>query len=112
MWTYMTFAEFLQQRDFLTTTSGTSPTGDAGRTPTACQDRQARAAEDGVIQVAERSSFRNPFKGIFKAIKPARPVSPTNSRLFGPVARGVSGPRSWAGERVVGRRVDREWCFN
>ena len=52
---YLTFAEYLSLRD-------------AGETP-----------EHGLgVPVTERSIMR----GFFKVVNPARPVSPTNSRLF------------------------------
>jgi hypothetical protein len=39
------------------------------------------AMDDGA-QVEVRSLFGNPFKGVFKAVNPARPVLPSNSRLL------------------------------
>ncbi len=34
-----------------------------------------------------RSPFRGLFRGVFKAVNPARPISPTNSRLLAPPSR-------------------------
>ena len=85
MGTFKTFTQFLEQR--------------AAETPIFTDQRRA-AIDDGEIdpidepmtggdsafpgppsgqgQVAERSMFR----GLFKAVNPARPVSPNNSRLL------------------------------
>jgi hypothetical protein len=51
-------------------------------------------AEMGIDPLAERSLFR----GLFKAVNPARPVSPTNSRLFATPSR-----KKRLGSQVMGR---------
>src|SRR4051794_10770586 len=88
MATFKTFSEYVQQRDGELGGRGPSaptnwnaasiPNGDLGDDAAAqptCPDERDR--------VAERSMFR----GLFKAVNPARPVSPTNSRLLASPSR-------------------------
>lgn len=95
----MTFAGSLERRGSLGTTAGYPFPGDgedeAAMTGALLFEPGARAGDQ--LRVIERSSF-NPFKGAFKAVNPARPVSPTNSRLFGPPCR-----RKRLGAQVIGR---------
>src|SRR5262245_37191284 len=84
---YKTFSEFLAQRDAASDAAPQPPRpDDRGAVPAAesplCYDPHQPDAMGDEEQVEERSTFRNPFRGVFKAVNPARPVLPTNSRLL------------------------------
>ena len=81
---FQTFAEFLAQRDAERRAAGPSPAmvGPGGAGPVEEPASGGDPAHPGILcardQVAERSITR----GMFKAVNPARPVSPLNSRLL------------------------------
>ncbi len=76
---FQTFAEFLAQRDTDTSTVvvGTEGTGPVEE-PVTGGDPDRPGIPTARDQVAERSIFR----GMFKAVNPARPISHLNSRLL------------------------------
>jgi hypothetical protein len=82
---FMSFAEYLGQRDEARGSFVPSPTGD-GDAP------DLPMVPGDPDPVSERSMFR----GVFKAVKPARPASPTNSRLL------ASPSRKRLGSQVIG----------
>lgn len=95
------FTEFLEQRTAETPTTGDlrrAVIGDGGIDPIDEPSTNGVSASpvspDGQGQVTERSMFR----GLFKAVNPARPASPTNSRLLASPFRRQR-PRS----QVMGR---------
>ncbi len=81
---FQTFAEFLEQRDadrrdvdpitVVVGSEGTEPVEE----PVTGGDPDERGIRRERDQVAERSISR----GLFKAVNPARPISPLNSRLL------------------------------
>jgi hypothetical protein len=81
---FQTFTEVLKLRDGnrrATDRTLPVPVGDmvvpmTGDAPT----HPGRSADQD--QVSERSRFSGLFKGLFKAVNPSRPLSPTNSRLL------------------------------
>jgi hypothetical protein len=92
---FQSFAEFLEQRDperCVTDPSQPVPRGER-IAPMTGSERDEPDIPGGRDQVAERSMFR----GMFKAINPARPVSPLNSRLLATPLRKRFRPQ------VIGR---------
>jgi hypothetical protein len=80
---YKTFAEFLEQRRAGSRRGAPDAREFAPPTESPTRyDLPDPEAVGGEGPVEERSSFRNPFRGVFKAVNPARPVLPTNSRLL------------------------------
>jgi hypothetical protein len=84
---YKTFSQYLEQRDGVNDAASQPRRPDArGLKPVAGSrlhddTRQSyTAGHEG--QVEERSVLGNIFKSPFKAVNPARPVSPTNSKLL------------------------------
>ena len=81
---FQTFAEFLEQRDAdrRAADPSTAVVGSGGTGPVEEPVTGGDSDRPGIPgerdQVAERSIFR----GMFKAVNPARPVSPLNSRLL------------------------------
>lgn len=73
---YKTFGEFVEHRGALRP----RPKPEAGVEGEMAPLQPSVAA--GADPFTERSAFRNPFKGLFKVVNPARPASPTNSRLL------------------------------
>jgi hypothetical protein len=95
---FRTFGEYLEQRGF--PARDAVPADAVGVGAEADWTGHPRP-DPGILgdggHVSERSLFRNPFKGVFKAVNPARPVSPTNSRLV------ASPARRRLGSQVIGR---------
>ena len=84
---YKSFSEFLEQRDAANYAARQSSGPDAGGFDPVARSRfhddspqSDTAGNEG--QVEARSMFGSLFKSPFKAVNPARPVSPTNSRLL------------------------------
>jgi hypothetical protein len=84
---YMTFGEYLEQRDAAHHADPQPPPLDARGTdpgtgsPTHDNLEEPEVAGDEG-QVEARSLFGNLFKSIFKPVNPSRPVLPTNSLLL------------------------------
>jgi hypothetical protein len=83
MSSFMTFAEFLQRRDPQRGSPDPIPKvadsqiGDVGGRTT-----DGETVHPGLLDDRDRLAERSLFRGFFKAVNPARPVSPTNSRLL------------------------------
>jgi hypothetical protein len=84
---YMTFGEYLEQRDAAHHADPQPPPLDARGTdpgtwsPTHYDlGKPEVAGDEGRVEA--RSLFGNWFKSIFKPVNPSRPVLPTNSRLL------------------------------
>jgi hypothetical protein len=81
---FQTFTEFLRLRDGdrrATDPTLPVPCGDMVE-PTTSDDPTHPGRSVDRDQVSERSRFSGLFKGLFKVVNPARPASPTNSRLL------------------------------
>lgn len=98
---FKTFAEYMEQRAAGVLSAadenpahhrvdGVDPDGE----PTPSRDQVRSGSSDDRDRVAERSMF----KGLFKVVNPARPVSPTNSRLFSSPSR-----KRKLGGQIMGR---------
>jgi hypothetical protein len=89
---YKSFGEFLEQRDGANDAASQPRRPDArgvdpaAGSPLRYDPLQPDAVGDGG-QVEARSIFANLFKSPFKPVNPARPVSPTNSRLLASPSR-------------------------
>lgn len=89
---YMTFSEYVERRDAACHDSAAHMPLDVWHTdPTGGSPVRHDLPDSDVAgdegQVEERSMFGALFKNPFKAVNPARPVTPTNSRLFAPPGR-------------------------
>jgi hypothetical protein len=104
---YKTFGEYLEQRDGANDAAPLTRRPDArGLNPVAGSplrhDPPRPDTAGGEGQVETRSIFGNLFKSPFKAVNPARPVSPTNSRLLASPFR-----RKRLKSQIIGRDGDR-----
>jgi hypothetical protein len=84
---YMTFGEYLEQRDAaFYGAAQPSPLGAREFDPGTGSPTRYNLGEPEVAgdegQVEARSIFGNLFKSIFKPVNPSRPVLPSNSRLL------------------------------
>ncbi len=84
---YMTFSEFLEQRDEgARSAPGSPPEIDGGAAtpgePTPGRDAAFPGAGDMQVTRQGHMSEGSLFRGVFKAVNPSRPASPTNSRLL------------------------------
>jgi hypothetical protein len=85
---YKTFSEYLEHRDAGVRSAAGSPSLPDYDGSSAADEpaRRDDAACPGVIDAIGRNrghvSERSMFRGVFKSVNPARPASPTNSRLL------------------------------
>jgi hypothetical protein len=81
---FMTFSQYLEQRDAGVRSAAESPSS-PDYDGSSAADKPARrddAACPGMVDTQGHFSERSMFRGVFRAVNPARPASPTNSRLL------------------------------
>jgi len=81
---FQTFAEFLEQREAERRAADSGPAVDGfwGTESSEEPGIGGRPARQGITGGRDQVAERSIFCGLFKAVNPARPVSPLNSRLL------------------------------
>jgi hypothetical protein len=85
---FMTFSEYLEQRNGGVRSAAESPSSSGGDDASAASETAQGnvAACPGMVDARGRNqchvSERSMFRGVLRAVNPARPASPTNSSLL------------------------------